>query len=262
MPRSSTPAGLVHQAPTVHSCCLPSARLRRHPPLRRFRGSITRPARSLSTLRPSARAPTRKTRFRLVANLCRVGLITHWVPHAISRPLPCSRSHATRLRLAHQARFSKAARSSQPRVLSKVRGKRQSGFSTWSPCATGWGSATQPPISDARCSSPPASYAVCVVENLFTCPRLPACWPAPGARPGSAQAALAWGQASKCSPVSQRRRSRIAILRASATLELSRFSGQVQAWAEPSPERGVFHTGLARHSRSPSDADAGCTSPR
>jgi hypothetical protein len=29
----------------------------------------------------------RKTRFRLVANLYRVGLVTHWVPHAISRTI-------------------------------------------------------------------------------------------------------------------------------------------------------------------------------
>ena len=57
-------------------------------------------------------------------------------------------------RIREQARFSKAARWSQPRVVEKVRWKRRSGFSTWSRCATGWGSATQPPISDARCSGP------------------------------------------------------------------------------------------------------------
>jgi hypothetical protein len=39
-----------------------------------FRGSITRPARSLSTLRSRRRRRPRKTRFRLVANLGRAGL--------------------------------------------------------------------------------------------------------------------------------------------------------------------------------------------
>ena len=43
-------------------------------------------------------------------------------------------------------------------------------------------------------------------------------------------------------------------------VELPRFSGQVQAWAEPSPERIVSRTGSARYSGSPSVADAGYTS--
>jgi hypothetical protein len=38
------------------------------------RGSITRPSRSLSTLRSAGPPAPRKTRYRLVANLCRAGL--------------------------------------------------------------------------------------------------------------------------------------------------------------------------------------------
>src|SRR5262249_8277362 len=34
----------------------------------------------LSTLRPGSRLPGRKTRFRLLARLYRVGSLTHWVP--------------------------------------------------------------------------------------------------------------------------------------------------------------------------------------
>jgi len=39
-----------------------------------FRGSITRPSRSLFTLRSAGRPAPRKTRYRLVASLCRAGL--------------------------------------------------------------------------------------------------------------------------------------------------------------------------------------------
>ena len=45
-----------------------------------FRGSITRPARSLCTLRRVRYRTPRNTRFRLLAKLCRVGVITHRVP--------------------------------------------------------------------------------------------------------------------------------------------------------------------------------------
>jgi hypothetical protein len=60
---------------------LPSAlaRRRRLPPLLPFRGSITQPTSSLSTLRARLSPLTRKTRFRLAANLCRAGVITRWV---------------------------------------------------------------------------------------------------------------------------------------------------------------------------------------
>ncbi len=49
----------------------------RHDP---FRGSITRLLHSLSTLRAAVTLRLRKTRFRLVAGLCRAGLATRWVP--------------------------------------------------------------------------------------------------------------------------------------------------------------------------------------
>ena len=44
-------------------------------PARNFRGSITRPWHSLSTLRGDGRPPPRKTRFRLPARLCRAGFV-------------------------------------------------------------------------------------------------------------------------------------------------------------------------------------------
>jgi hypothetical protein len=43
-------------------------------------GSIARPEHWLSRLRPCSHLPGRKTRFRLPARLCRVGLFTHRVP--------------------------------------------------------------------------------------------------------------------------------------------------------------------------------------
>jgi len=58
------------------------------PTIRMFRGSITRPAHSLSTLRHHGRPWPRKTRFRLLAKLCRAGLVTRWVPVQGFRVLP------------------------------------------------------------------------------------------------------------------------------------------------------------------------------
>ena len=58
------------------------------PTMHKFRGSITRPVHSRSTLRsfpPSAEVVRpRKTSFRLVVNLGRVGLATHKVPCEVS----------------------------------------------------------------------------------------------------------------------------------------------------------------------------------
>ena len=51
MPCSSTPVGLPRQASTAHQCCLPQFKQRRLPQYACFRGSITRPVHSLSTLR-------------------------------------------------------------------------------------------------------------------------------------------------------------------------------------------------------------------
>ena len=44
-----------------------------------FRGSITQRLISLSTLRSDGHPPPRKTRFRLLARLCRTGLVTRRV---------------------------------------------------------------------------------------------------------------------------------------------------------------------------------------
>ena len=68
---------------------LPSAKPKASAPtMHKFRGSITRPVHSLSTLRsfpPSAEVVRpRKTRSRLVVNLGRVGLVTHKVPSEVS----------------------------------------------------------------------------------------------------------------------------------------------------------------------------------
>ena len=54
-------------------CCLPPCQRRRHPRVD-FRGSITRPMRSLSTLHGDGHPPPRKTRFRLGTSLGRAGL--------------------------------------------------------------------------------------------------------------------------------------------------------------------------------------------
>lgn len=55
--------------------CCPRSSKRRGPQQHvSFRGSITRPQRSLSTLRSPPHDDPRKTRLRLVANLCRAGL--------------------------------------------------------------------------------------------------------------------------------------------------------------------------------------------
>jgi len=51
VPCSSTPAGPLRSATAAHWCCLPLFGRRRLPRLSAFRGSITRPAHSLSTLR-------------------------------------------------------------------------------------------------------------------------------------------------------------------------------------------------------------------
>src|SRR5215813_8866923 len=45
------------------------------PATKRFRGSIARLEDSLSTLRSGGRPPPRKTRFRLLAKLCRAGFV-------------------------------------------------------------------------------------------------------------------------------------------------------------------------------------------
>jgi hypothetical protein len=73
-PCSSTPVGSVtpgHRGVPTRSPRLTRART---PPMI-FRGSIARPGHWLSTLRSGSRLPPRKTRFRLLAKLCRTGFV-------------------------------------------------------------------------------------------------------------------------------------------------------------------------------------------
>ncbi len=67
-----------------------------------LRGSITRPVHSLSTLRHHDHSWPRKTRFRLLATLCRAGLGTRWVPPQGFRNSYIS-SSLPRLFLAHSS---------------------------------------------------------------------------------------------------------------------------------------------------------------
>jgi len=77
------PGGTVHTRP-YGATARPSAVLNASAPAKRSsRGSITRPTGSLSTLHLPGHPGRRKTRFRLVANLCRVefsptGFLTHF----------------------------------------------------------------------------------------------------------------------------------------------------------------------------------------
>ncbi len=80
VPCSSTPAELRRQVVTAPPCCLPPLERRRPPPLPHFRGCIAWPAHSLSTLHVHGHPWPRKTRFRLVTNLGRAGLVTRGVP--------------------------------------------------------------------------------------------------------------------------------------------------------------------------------------
>lgn len=84
MPCSPTPAGRC--MPGVHGMpILPSAASTTSAPACWFyRGSITRPIDSLSTLHPIRYRTRRKTRFRLVANLYRVGFSPTGLHYVIS----------------------------------------------------------------------------------------------------------------------------------------------------------------------------------
>lgn len=78
------PGGMVRMSGNCDMSMLPSVVIKTSAPAnRKFRGSITRPIDSLSTLRPVRRRTRRKTRFRLVASLCRVG----FAPTGFHRPI-------------------------------------------------------------------------------------------------------------------------------------------------------------------------------
>ncbi len=90
-PLWSSPVGPRGQASTAARCCLPPPERRRLPQVN-FRGSIPRPAHSLSTLHVDGRPATRKTRFRQVASLRRAGSAcgapseVSWPSHLPPRP--------------------------------------------------------------------------------------------------------------------------------------------------------------------------------
>jgi len=80
MPCSWTPAGPTCQAMTARRRGPRSTDDKGSHEALFFRGSIAGPRHSLSTLRSDHRWPPRKTRFRLLAKLYRVGLVTHRIP--------------------------------------------------------------------------------------------------------------------------------------------------------------------------------------
>jgi len=65
-------------------CCPRSSKRRGLQQFVSFRGSITRPQRSLSTLRSTPHDVPRKTRLQLVANLCCAGLVTRRATFKVS----------------------------------------------------------------------------------------------------------------------------------------------------------------------------------
>ena len=80
MPCSSTPAGSPRQALAAIRCCLPPIEQRRHPRLSQFRGSITRPAHSLSTLRSMGCPNATQDSLPAGGQPLPGGVLPHWVP--------------------------------------------------------------------------------------------------------------------------------------------------------------------------------------
>lgn len=140
VPRSRTPAG---PSPPGQSRRrgrgLPLTERRRHPRTTEFRGSMTRPAHSLSTLHPRGRPRRRKTRFWLPGQLCQAGWLA---PHrAPMHGFGLYTSSVPRLRLAHSAPL---------RENTKVRGcprlcARTKAQTAAAPCARGAVLAPFPP---------------------------------------------------------------------------------------------------------------------
>ncbi len=90
MPCSRTPVGLLSPGHSSGRVLSPLEETRTTPTTCAFRGSITRPSVSLSTLRrrPYGMSP-RKTRFRLVASLCRAGFVPAGSPMRGFRSVDC-----------------------------------------------------------------------------------------------------------------------------------------------------------------------------
>ena len=84
VPRSQTPARSARPPFSACRCCLPPWKRRR--PSRRvpFRGSITRPACSLCTLRSRGRPRPRNTHYRLAGQPWPGGTLTRWAPLEVS----------------------------------------------------------------------------------------------------------------------------------------------------------------------------------
>ena len=86
-PCSWTPVGPKYARPLRRSARPPLVSTTVAPASRRFRGSIARHWDSLSTLRNGGRPPPRKTRFRLLAKLCRAGFVN---PQGCNERFPSS----------------------------------------------------------------------------------------------------------------------------------------------------------------------------
>ena len=79
MPGSSTPAGLHDLPVPPWRCCRRSMRGRRHPQIATFRGSITRPSHSLSTLRSACCQDTTQDSLLAGGQPLPGGIRTRWV---------------------------------------------------------------------------------------------------------------------------------------------------------------------------------------
>jgi len=103
MPCSQTPVGPPRQATSALRCGLPPLLRRRLPRHASFgalsHGLVTRCLRFAAWVTPGQR----KTRFQLLAKLCRAGLATRWVPIRGFRDAYIS-SSLSRLPLAHKNR--------------------------------------------------------------------------------------------------------------------------------------------------------------
>ena len=96
----SDPGGTLVRCRLAPRCCLPLLRRRRLPRLERFRGSITRPAYSLCTLRSVGCPTATQHSVPAVGTLGRAGLDTRWVLMRNFRDIHTS-SQSPRLGLAH-----------------------------------------------------------------------------------------------------------------------------------------------------------------
>ena len=96
----SDPGGTLVRCRFAPEYCLPLLRQRRLPRLERFRGSITRPTRSLCTLRRAGYPTTTQHSVPAVGTLSRAGMNTRWVPMRSFRDVLTS-SQSPRLGLAH-----------------------------------------------------------------------------------------------------------------------------------------------------------------